>query len=366
MCCDALRRTASPATARSAPASRTGSRSGSSGSASARSTSIPPSASIRSLKSAKLTTTTWLIGEAGEVVHRLDRERGAADLERGVDLLRRRAGDRHDDVARDREVVEAVVRRVGAQEHDRVGVAVAGAAADLRVVGAEQQDGRRVREQQAALLCRAPPSRSGRGACSRRRRRSRTRTSSRRPRRRSARRAGASAEADAPAPARPASAAPPPGAAVVGARRFPPRCRRCRPTCAGRSAGRAIGRRGNLSLGTAAAVDAVRLLFPRHPAGYVTHRVMSANRVIGVDLGGTKILAGVDRRDGTVHADGRAPDADDLAGGAPRRARRPSCASCRRTAIDAVGFGIPSRIDHARRHRARRGEHPAARRPVRD
>ena len=31
--------------------------------------------------------------------------------------------------------------------------------------------------------------------------------------------------------------------------------------------------RGHLPLGAAASIDAVRLLFARHPAGYVTHRV---------------------------------------------------------------------------------------------
>ena len=48
---------------------------------------------------------------------------------------------------------------------------------------------------------------------------------------------------------------------------------------------------------------------------------MASPRVIGVDLGGTKVLAGVvdAGRDGA--RDGRAPDRDDVAGGAPRRAR---------------------------------------------
>ena len=76
---------------------------------------------------------------------------------------------------------------------------------------------------------------------------------------------------------------------------------------------------------------------------------MSAKRVIGVDLGGTKILAGSDRRRRdacTRRSSGRpsttSQDAllDELASS---RARR-----CRTTASSAVGFGIPSRIDHER------------------
>jgi glucokinase len=72
---------------------------------------------------------------------------------------------------------------------------------------------------------------------------------------------------------------------------------------------------------------------------------MSANRVIGVDLGGTKILAAVVDADGRVH----------------ERIERPTVTTSQaalldelaalvdelpRTDIAAVGFGIPSRIDH--------------------
>jgi glucokinase len=73
---------------------------------------------------------------------------------------------------------------------------------------------------------------------------------------------------------------------------------------------------------------------------------MDTNRVIGVDLGGTKILAGIVERDGTVahHRETPTPvtsQADLLAGveGAVREMLDDS--------IGAVGFGVPSRIDHA-------------------
>jgi glucokinase len=71
---------------------------------------------------------------------------------------------------------------------------------------------------------------------------------------------------------------------------------------------------------------------------------MSANRVIGVDLGGTKILAGLVDADGTVHETIERPTAttsqlallDELA------------AVVRELPLDgvaAVGFGIPTRVD---------------------
>ena len=52
-----------------------------------------------------------------------------------------------------------------------------------------------------------------------------------------------------------------------------------------------------------------------------------------------------------------------LAGGAARRARRDASGRAPRAeGIEAVGFGVPARIDHAHGRRARRGQHPAARR----
>jgi len=73
---------------------------------------------------------------------------------------------------------------------------------------------------------------------------------------------------------------------------------------------------------------------------------MEGPRVVGVDLGGTKVLAGVVDRDGTVHETVERPTVttsqvallDELA------------ALVRDLPLDgvsALGFGIPSRIDHA-------------------
>jgi len=74
---------------------------------------------------------------------------------------------------------------------------------------------------------------------------------------------------------------------------------------------------------------------------------MAANRVIGVDLGGTKALAGIVDADGTVHQTVERPTVttsqaallDELAALVQELPLE---------GVDAVGFGIPSRIDHAR------------------
>jgi glucokinase len=73
---------------------------------------------------------------------------------------------------------------------------------------------------------------------------------------------------------------------------------------------------------------------------------MKANRVIGVDLGGTKILAGVIDEDGTVHETVEHPtpttsQAALLDGLAAAVRELPLEGVC------AVGFGIPSRIDYS-------------------
>jgi glucokinase len=73
---------------------------------------------------------------------------------------------------------------------------------------------------------------------------------------------------------------------------------------------------------------------------------MNANRVIGVDLGGTKMLAGIVDADGAVHETVERPtvttsqaalldELADLVRALPQEG------------VTAVGFGIPSRIDHA-------------------
>jgi glucokinase len=74
---------------------------------------------------------------------------------------------------------------------------------------------------------------------------------------------------------------------------------------------------------------------------------MRRNRVIGVDLGGTKILAGIVDVDGTVHETVERPTVT-----TSQTALLDELASVVRElpleGVGAVGFGIPSRIDHER------------------
>ena len=137
-----------------------------------------------------------------------DRARGearAADLEGGVDLRAAVAGDLDAQVARDREVVEPVVRRVGAQQRDRVGVPVAGPGGRERVVGAEQQDRGRLREQAALVGRQRACARSAAAACSPPRRRC-GRRGSRSPTRRGRRRRSGRARSSARGPSESAAA----------------------------------------------------------------------------------------------------------------------------------------------------------------
>ncbi len=91
-------------------------------------------------------------GHAGDRVHRADREPRPARLHGRVDLRRAESGDRDAQVARDRQVRDAVVRGIGSDEHHRVGVLVALPLCDRRVVGAEHEDRRRVRDEEAVLV----------------------------------------------------------------------------------------------------------------------------------------------------------------------------------------------------------------------
>jgi glucokinase len=73
---------------------------------------------------------------------------------------------------------------------------------------------------------------------------------------------------------------------------------------------------------------------------------MRADRVIGVDLGGTKILAGVIDSSGTVHETLERPTVTtsqtDLLDELEQAVR-----ALPQEGVGAVGFGIPSRVDHA-------------------
>ncbi len=74
---------------------------------------------------------------------------------------------------------------------------------------------------------------------------------------------------------------------------------------------------------------------------------MSADRVIGVDLGGTKILAGVVDREGTVHETVSRPTVT-TSQAALLDELEATIRQLPVNGITAVGFGIPSRIDQQR------------------
>jgi glucokinase len=73
---------------------------------------------------------------------------------------------------------------------------------------------------------------------------------------------------------------------------------------------------------------------------------MPANRVIGVDLGGTKILAGVVDADGTVHETVERPT-DTTSQAALLDELAEVVRELPQEGVSAVGFGIPSRVDQA-------------------
>jgi glucokinase len=74
---------------------------------------------------------------------------------------------------------------------------------------------------------------------------------------------------------------------------------------------------------------------------------MSTKRVIGVDIGGTKVLAGIIDSDGQVHETVERPTVT-TSQSALLQALADQVLSLPQDGIEAVGFGIPTRIDHAR------------------
>jgi glucokinase len=74
---------------------------------------------------------------------------------------------------------------------------------------------------------------------------------------------------------------------------------------------------------------------------------MSANRVIGVDIGGTKVLAGIVDADGQVHETVERPTVT-TSQAALLEEIAELVQSLPQDGVQAVGFGIPTRIDHAR------------------
>ena len=92
------------------------------------------------------------------------------------------------------------------------------------------------------------------------------------------------------------------------------------------------------------AVDAVRLLFRGHAARYGSQPPWRETRAIGIDVGGTKILAGVVERDGTIVRVERRETPTDSAEEFLRGLAEVVDA-LRDETIGAVGIGIPSTID---------------------
>ena len=74
---------------------------------------------------------------------------------------------------------------------------------------------------------------------------------------------------------------------------------------------------------------------------------MSTNRVIGVDIGGTKVLAGIIDADGQVQETVERPTVT-TSQAALLEALADQVLSLPQEGIDAVGFGIPTRINHER------------------
>ena len=80
------------------------------------------------------------------------RERRAADLVRGVDLPGAVARDVDAEIARDRQVREAVLAGIGAQQQQRVGAASVAAAGRLPTVGPDHEDRRGLGEQRSVEI----------------------------------------------------------------------------------------------------------------------------------------------------------------------------------------------------------------------
>ena len=74
---------------------------------------------------------------------------------------------------------------------------------------------------------------------------------------------------------------------------------------------------------------------------------MSTKRVIGVDIGGTKVLAGIIDSDGRVHKTVERPTVT-TSQAALLEALADQVLSLPQDGIEAVGFGIPTRINHER------------------
>ena len=119
--------------------------------------------------------------------------------------------------------------------------------------------------------------------------------------------------------------------------------------------------RRDLALRASAAVDAVGLVLGRHAGRYGSRGLMADPLVIGVDLGGTKIAAGLvdgnggvrERRERTTPTESQEALLDAL---------EEAVAELLGADVAAVGIGVPSHHRPGDGPRPRLGQHPARRR----
>ena len=311
------------------------------------------------MKSAKFTTTTWLIGMPTKAWIVLIASAGPPICIAALIFCVPLPGIGNLDVPRDRQVVDPVPGRVGAHQHDRVRVLVARASLGVGVVGSEQQNRRRA-SRRAGRVCGssaafAPGSSREFASDTPLENENQPSTAPDHDENEQQR----DAERDPPAP-------------VGGLRRDPGPVVR-RPSPAGperlrcRLRRRPAGRRATTAGPSSCRVGPGRRDRASRPppsGGLGYPAIMSANRVIGVDLGGTKILAGLIDADGGMHETVERPTVTTSQDALLSRARRGG-------AVAAARGSVGGRIRHpvADRPRAwgrarRRGEYPAPGRSV--
>ena len=91
-------------------------------------------------------------GQPGQRLHRRERERRAAHLVRRVDLRRPVAGNLHAEIARNREVRDAVGPGIEMEEQQRIGAVGIGASRSSTAVRTDDEDGRRLGEERTVAL----------------------------------------------------------------------------------------------------------------------------------------------------------------------------------------------------------------------
>ena len=284
--------------------------------------STPPTESISSLKRSKSTKATWLTSSPVRLFTVFSASTGPPICERGVDLPAPVAGDVDAQVARDREERESVAARVGADEHDRVRPACVAASGLGAAVGAEDEDRGRCRRQHPALALQFREHRL---------RDARIRVGDATGDREVARDEPGDPEQEDDGE-RDRDPAPDVALARLRLRAL-------------RGVGTTVRRapQRDLSLRPTAPVQLVGLLLFGHPGGYRS-RDVSEERVIGVDLGGTKILAGLVARDGAI---GRTIEIATPAGGQQEvlAAMDGVVADLVGDGAGAIGYGVPLNID---------------------